>query len=104
MLTMSDEITLDKVMTLVNVLEIVNYQLDSYEQKKIERNQMNKDSAIKVQIRKLQYGLDMKESFIKRRRRQGVEIVHIYLKAFLAQLKIRNSYEKLGHYQRCCKN
>ncbi|XP_038221291.1 uncharacterized protein LOC119839161, partial [Zerene cesonia] len=43
---MGDEITLDRVITVANTLEIVNFQLESYEQKeKIKTNEVN---ALKI--------------------------------------------------------
>lgn len=44
MLTMGDDITLDKVITTATTLEIVNYQLDNYEQK--DKNKINEVNAI----------------------------------------------------------
>ncbi|XP_022836441.1 uncharacterized protein LOC111363813 [Spodoptera litura] len=105
MLTMGDGITLDQVITVANTLEIVNFQLDSYEQKEKTKNEVN---AVRSRSRD-NFG-STKEGKEYNQEKRTSKCTRCGNFAHVSQClpcpakdKKCNGCGKLGHYQRCCR-
>lgn len=106
-LTMGEDITLDKVTTLANTLEIVNYQLESYEKK--EKTVTNEVNAIQSRNKD-------NTKYTKRGRAEANEEKKTKCSRCAGPAHISPGYScpaktkkchgcgKLGHYQRCCRS
>ncbi|XP_013167322.1 PREDICTED: uncharacterized protein K02A2.6-like [Papilio xuthus] len=106
MLTMGEEITLDKVITVANTLEIVNYQLECYEQK--EKNNTNEVNTIKINntnnSRWTRQEKELNEEIKTSKCTRCGSSAHVSQNLPCpAKDKKCNGCGKLGHYQKCCK-
>lgn len=106
MLTMGDGITLDQVITIANTLEIVNFQLDSFEQK--EKNKTNEINAVRSKNKdNFRNNKEVKDYTEEKRMPKCTRCGNFaHVSQGLpcpAKDKKCNGCGKLGHYQRCCK-
>ncbi|XP_044757733.1 uncharacterized protein K02A2.6-like [Coccinella septempunctata] len=106
-LTMGDEVTLDKAITIANTLEIVNHQLESYEKNgKVQSSEINAIKMRNTNIYKYA-GNELKQNSSEERMtkcsRCGT-FAHVN-KGLPCPAKQRkcNGCGKLGHYQKCCR-
>ncbi|KAJ8734513.1 hypothetical protein PYW08_013763 [Mythimna loreyi] len=99
-LTMGDEITLDKVISAAKTIEIVNHQLESYEKK--DKTNTNEINAIKTTY-KNKSKWETKNKEFSKCGRCGQAAHTSQGSACPALGKKCNGCGKLGHYQRCCR-
>ncbi|XP_049880106.1 uncharacterized protein K02A2.6-like [Pectinophora gossypiella] len=107
-LTMGDEAALDKIITVANTLEIVNHQLDSYEQrdkKKTEEiNLINTKDRRNMRPRWERAGKEHDDKNNRSKCNRCGNAFHVTSDANCpAKGKKCNGCGKLGHFQRCCR-
>lgn len=105
-LILGDEVTLDKVIIEANTLQIVNQQLESYEQKEICKT--TSVNAITTKNRNSQKEQRTEKKCYEERKgskcgRCGSALHNSQDLTCPAKGRKCNGCGKLGHYQRCCK-